>query len=179
MQFVIFDLEATCWSGNNMGKPQEIIEIGALLVDGYGDVLSRFQRLIRPVLHPRLSPYCQELTTISQEEVNEAQTFDRVAEQFEDWLSDAENYYLCAWGAKDQVLLRQDCALHGIDDYWCTPYINLKEQYHEIHGLRRRYGLKKALTKEGIEFDGTHHRAMPDAVNLLKLFVRYIDVWRY
>ena len=32
---------------------------------------------------------------------------------------------------------------------------------------------------EGFEFTGTYHRGLSDAQNLAKVFVKYIDMWRF
>lgn len=163
-----------------MGRVQEVIEIGALLLDRYGEVQSSFSRFVQPVLHPVLSPFCRELTSIEQRQVDRASTFPVVIEDFQDWgeLFD-EEYLLCAWGGFDQRMLIQDCELHDMEHDWLEPYINLKEQYRQIKGLHRTIGLKKAVRKEGFEFTGIHHRGISDAENLAKVFAKYLDEWQF
>ena len=41
VNYIIFDVEATCWQGNS-NRQQEIIEIGAIKINGYGEVDSIF-----------------------------------------------------------------------------------------------------------------------------------------
>ena len=159
---------------------QEIIEIGAFRLDRYGELQGEFNRFVKPVLNPYLSPFCQELTTISQDMVNRADTFPAVIEAFQDWaLVFEEEYLLCSWGNFDKNLLIQDCRLHELDDDWVHPHINLKRQYQEIKRLRRPRGLKRSVAAEGYEFTGTHHRAIDDADNLVKVFRSHLDEWRY
>ncbi len=179
MNFIIFDLEATCWYGSPASMRQEIIEIGAVRCTPYGEIEGVFNRFIRPVVNPTLSAYCQELTTIRQEDVNRASLFDEVIEDFQDWAEIFdEDYLLCSWGNFDKRLLKQDCDLHGLDADWVNAHINIKRQYMEIKRLRRPRGLKAAVTAEGFEFTGIHHRGISDAENLAKLFTKYLDVWR-
>ncbi|MEZ4984707.1 MAG: 3'-5' exonuclease [Saprospiraceae bacterium] len=180
MNFIIFDIEATCWEGRPPSMTPETIEIGAVKMDAYGDVHGTFQRFIKPVLHPQLSLFCRQLTNISQVDINRARTFPDVINEFQDWIDIwEEDYLLCSWGQFDQRLFRQDCTLHHLDDEWTDPHINLKQQYTEIKKLSKARGLKKAVEIEGFEWQGDHHRALDDARNLAAIFRKYLDVWRY
>jgi len=179
VNFIIYDLEATCWQGNNKMQ-QEIIEIGAIKFNGYGEADSIFSSFVRPVIHPTLSAYCTELTTITQVDVNRADKFPIVVEAFQDWIDIfEEDYLLCAWGSFDKKALIHDCTFHDMDSEWAEKYINLKRQYHEIKGFRHPIGLKKAIHREGFEFTGAQHRGIDDAKNLAKIWMKYIDEWMY
>lgn len=181
MNFIIFDLEATCWQGHQEDKVSEIIEIGALRLNGYGEETGEYNRFVKPMLHPRLSAFCMELTSIEQRDVDAAKGFEEVIEEFQDWVGvlDGDDYLLCSWGRYDRRMLQQDCRLHGLEGDWAERHINLKEQFQRIHGLRKPWGLKKTIDKEGFDFDGIHHRAISDAINTAKIFRRYIDEWVY
>jgi inhibitor of KinA sporulation pathway (predicted exonuclease) len=180
VNFIIFDLEATCWEGRPPGMVQEIIEIGAYKVNRYGEVLSYFSSFVRPVIHPQLSLFCKQLTGIEQTDVNRADEFPATVEDWQDWIGIFdEDYVLASWGAFDIKQLRADCHLHHLETDWLEPNINLKRQYAEIRNLRKPRGLKSAVEKEGFDFTGEHHRAIDDAQNLVKVFRKLLDVWRY
>ncbi len=180
MHFIIYDLEATCWLGRPPGYVQEVIEIGAIKLNGYGEELSIFNRFVKPVVNPRLSAFCQELTSITQEQINIANTFPTVIEDFQDWIDIwDEDYLLCSWGKFDKTALISDCKLHDMEWEWLENHINVKNQYKEIKGLSKHRGLRKAVEKEGFEFTGTHHRGIDDAANLVKVFNKYLDEWYY
>lgn len=179
MDRIIFDLEATCWAKGTPGMSQEIIEIGAWRLDAYGHVQGSFHAMVRPVLHPVLSPYCLRLTKIGQEEVSRARHFPEVLAQFEDWLYHSEDFLLISWGAADRTLLRQDCDAHRMDPEWLDDLIDLKEVYREMFKLPRQIGLSAALRREGLEVEGEAHRALPDAKNLVRLFLKHRDQWPF
>jgi inhibitor of KinA sporulation pathway (predicted exonuclease) len=180
MEFIIYDLEATCWNGYESTKQQEIIEIGALRINAYGEVIDEFNRFVRPALHPQLSAYCVQLTGINQAQVDRAHPFPHVIEDFKNWIDVYENhYFLMSWGAKDVEFLKQDCALHKLSPGWILRYHDLKEQYHSIKNSKYKTGLSKTLENEGFQFSGVHHRALDDAKNLARLFIRYLDEWQY
>lgn len=180
MNYIIYDLEATCWQNLPKDKVQEIIEIGACKVNGYGEYLGSYNRFVKPVINPLLSGFCQDLTSIQQEQINRADTFQKVVEEFQDWIGIFdEDYLLCSWGDFDKKMLIQDCELHDLEFEWCEKHINVKKQYIKFKGFRRPIGLKRATIKEGFEFEGIHHRGISDAENLTKIFKKYLDEWQY
>lgn len=178
MNFIVFDLEATCWRGRPPKGITEIIEIGAVKIDVYGDHIDSFSRFVRPVVNPLLSGFCTHLTSITQDQVDSADTFDRVAEDFLNWgLIYEDDYILLSWGQDDSMLLRNDCRLHDIEDDWTYRYVDLKKSYSKLRNLKHASGLKSTVKKEGFEFTGLHHRAISDAENLAKVFVKNIEEW--
>jgi inhibitor of KinA sporulation pathway (predicted exonuclease) len=74
-KYVIFDLEATCYDRSSDetipdGFRNEIIEIGAVMLDENGLEISRFGKFAKPLTFPTLSKFCTKLTTITQEDVD-------------------------------------------------------------------------------------------------------------
>lgn len=181
MNFIVYDVEATCWEGKPPNLVQEIIEIGAVSLSEFGEVQGSFNRLIRPVLHPNLSLFCRQLTTIDQISINRARPFVEVVEDFQDWIGvyDGDEYLLCSWGTFDQKILKQDCILHQMDWEWTEQHINVRKQYHDLKKWKTYKGLKKVVEVEGFEFTGVYHRGLSDAENLAKIFIKHIDMWRY
>jgi len=176
--YIVYDLEATCWEYKPPGYVQEIIEIGAFRVNAYGEIRGKFNRFVRPVVHPILSPFCKQLTQISQQDISRAATFPEVIEEFWQWARiGEEDYTLCSWGGLDQKMLIHDCRLHRLETDWAEPHVNLKQQYMQLKGLRRPVGLLKAVELENIPFTGTHHRGISDAENLTKIFLKYLGHW--
>jgi 3'-5' exoribonuclease 1 len=179
MHYIVFDLEATCWPPDTPGVTQEIIEIGAYRLDRSGQRLGHFHRMVRPVRHPYLSPYCLQLTGITQEEVDRAQRFPDAAIDFLNWLEAPEvEFILVSWGARDRFFLEQDCRLHDVETDWLeSGYYDLKQIYKEMFRIPNRLGLNAALRREGLTFEGNPHRALDDAYNLAGLVARHIDIW--
>lgn len=178
MSFIIIDLEATCWNPESVQYQQEIIEIGACWIDSYLDIKKTFSKIVKPALQPNLSLYCKQLTGIQQQEIDKSKPFGFVFDQFMEWCEDDNhgiNVY--TWGLKDLQLLNSDCRSHRISMDWLLNHVDLKSQFARIKGYSKPVGLMKALEVEGFEFEGNHHRALPDAINLAKLFVRYFDEW--
>lgn len=178
MNYIVYDLEATCWENIPPGYVQETIEIGAFRVNDFGEVRGKFNRFVRPVAHPTLSPFCRQLTSIAQEDVNRARKFPDVIEEFRDWARiDEEDYLLCSWGSFDKKMFINDCRLHRLDTDWIERHVNLKEQYRLMKRHKKGLGLRKAVEGEDILFTGIHHRGISDAENLVKLFLKYLGTW--
>ncbi len=179
MTIIIYDIEATCWMNSNTALVQEIIELGACKLNLFGDIEEVFTKFIKPVLHPDLSVYCKELTGIRQEDVSRAKTFPVVIEMFKDWIDvDNEDFVLCSWGSFDKKMLINDSKLHNLDTDWLQNFINMKQQYQDFKKIKNSIGLMTVLDKENIAFTGKQHRATDDALNLAKIYVKYLDDWR-
>eukprot|EP00796_Vickermania_ingenoplastis_P005540 gene5540-3996_t len=77
--YVVLDFEATCEKGKRL-HDQEIIEFPLVVVDAkQAEVVTQFQRYVRPQIRPQLSPFCTELTGIPQAAVDQAEAFPTVA----------------------------------------------------------------------------------------------------
>ena len=179
MNFIIYDLEATCWDFKSDKYIQETIEIGAVMMNRFGEQLGEFNKFIRPILHPTLSAYCYELTSIDQIMVNRSDTFPRVIDSFKEWIGvfDDEEYVLCSWGGFDRRQLIQDCQLHDLEWEWVEKHLNIKQQYQRMKRLHRSCSMSRALRTEGIEALGSKHRGIDDARNLAEIFLKYRDEW--
>ena len=179
MNFIIYDLEATCWPVKTPELVSEIIEIGAYKLNRYTEIVGEYNRFVKPLINPHLSPFCQQLTSITQEEINTARSLPKVIEEFQDWIGVYdEEYLLCSWGSFDKKMLIRDCELHDLESEWVQPHINLKKQYQDLKRLHRPCGLKSAVKREGFEFTGIHHRGISDAENLAKIFCKLLDEWQ-
>ena len=68
--WLVIDLEATTDDGGWPVTEMEVIEIGASLVTREGREVDHFQRFVKPRRRPQLTPFCRELTHISQADVD-------------------------------------------------------------------------------------------------------------
>lgn len=178
MQYLLFDLETTCWESTYPKRTREIIEVGAILMDTYGKEIDRFECLVKPEIHPYLSQYCTRLTGITQEDVDSGIDFQAFHSAFNNWIHQIRgDFVFVAWGSYDHDILEDGCHNHRLESFLCAPYIDAKLAYHRIKRLNYKLGLKKALKHEGLEFEGQAHRAMPDTLNLARLFRKYIGEW--
>ncbi|MBE1444443.1 3'-5' exonuclease [Paenibacillus sp. OAS669] len=173
MNYIIFDLEATCWE-NDRSKPNEIIEIGAVKLNQQLQRIDEFQTFIKPMLNPWLSDFCKTLTSITQEDVQAAPYFPQGVRAFQDWIGPGP-FYLCSWGLYDKNQLIKDCKLHSLSTDWLKHHISIKHQHGKMIGRDRGVGMERALQMLHLPMEGQHHRGIDDARNIAKIFVRLFD----
>jgi len=150
----------------------ETIEIGAVFTDDSFKPLATWEALVKPVVCPILSDFCTELTTITQQEVNRGLSFPEAMQQLEAFAikkfgKPLRRMHFCSWGNFDMNQLKKDCAYHGIE-YPMGIHRNLKTEHAEKRG-KKPCGVAKALKIHNLEFEGTHHRALPDAKMITKI----------
>lgn len=177
MNYIILDLEATCWEEKDPNNQNEIIEIGALKVDENGVVIDEFSRFVKPLLHANLSPFCINLTSIKQKQIDNAELFPQVISEFKKWINLSEPYVLCSWGYYDKQQFISDSNLHEIETEWLNKHISLRHQHAELKSLRKPLSMSSALRMEGIELKGIHHRGIDDARNITEIFLLYKEFW--
>lgn len=148
----------------------ETIEIGAVFVSMKRfEVEREFQTFVRPVRHPKLLPFCTELTSIRQTDVDAAPGFNVAFSDFSNAIrTPAETTRFCSWGRFDKTQFERDCAYHAVP-YTLPEHINLKDAFSATQGKRRLYAMADALHVAGVELSGTHHRGIDDARNIAKL----------
>ncbi|TAE69906.1 MAG: 3'-5' exonuclease [Bacteroidetes bacterium] len=180
MNYIILDLEATCWNEKHHKNISETIEIGAICVNEKKEILGEFQTFIKPTLHLQLSDFCQNLTSITQEMVENAPLFPVALSNFQAWIqSFGGEYFLGSWGFYDKSQFQKDCLLHQLDTNWLKNHINIKFQHAQIRNLSKGIGMKAAIHHEKLELDGIHHRGIDDARNIVKIFIKLFDKWNY
>jgi inhibitor of KinA sporulation pathway (predicted exonuclease) len=169
MDYVIVDLEATCWEQGTKVEKMEIIEIGAVYVEGERfDEISEFQTFVKPSINPIISDFCSKLTHIKQTKIDAAPSFGDGFQKFINWIGD-NPFRLCSWGDFDYQLFCHElkrCSMEWPEAF--LGHINLKKVYADVYNTRQ-LGLRGALQKQGMSFEGAHHRGIDDARNIVRI----------
>jgi len=171
--YIIIDFEATCTNAEEFDRDEmEIIEFGVAAVDATTLLpVAEFSSFVRPVRNPKLTEFCRQLTTITQDDVDNAEEFSVVLDNFSDWLSAFEQPLFCSWGKYDFNQLHRDCEYHGVDyPFASNDHVNLKQRFVKSRPIKmRQVGLARAMKIAGIPLAGTLHRGIDDARNMAKL----------
>lgn len=180
-RYLVIDLEATCFDATSIDQrysndvpisreDMEIIEIGAVWSSQSGAILDKFQVFVRPVIHPNLNTFCLDLTTISQKDIDNADTFPAAAEKLREFAGIHQNpEFWGSWGKYDITQLEMDSLRHGIEMPINLPHVNLKRQFAKLNKIGKEVGIKRALSMAKLPWTGTHHRALDDAINIASL----------
>lgn len=171
---LVVDLEATCWGdARHPREDMETIEFGGVLVR-MSDLQPIDERswFVKPKLHPQLSDYCVNLTSITQSQVDAGVPFEELCDLIAAWLEPhRERLGWGSWGNFDKHQLKKDAARFAIqsplDAY---PHTNLKDIFSKKHGTGKpRPGMRRALELCGLTIEGAHHRGIDDARNIARM----------
>lgn len=116
MRYIIIDLE---WN-NGYSKEHhcflnEIVEIGAIMLNDQLEIIDTYTQLIKPSLVKKLSNRFKNLTKIAPEEVeNYGVGFDEAISSLRDWCGEEENVFL-SWSNSDLYVLIKNFELHTGD----------------------------------------------------------------
>ncbi|MPC19030.1 3'-5' exoribonuclease 1 [Portunus trituberculatus] len=153
--YLVIDFEATCDEHQNPATYRhEIIEFPAQLVSTKrGQIINHFHSFVRPVINPRLTEFCTNLTGITQDKVNFAPTFPEVLKQFEAWL---EERGLTSSETRMTVLT---------DGSWDMG----RFLYQQCSMC-----LRDMLNHLGMKFQGQPHSGLDDSKNIARVAIRLL-----
>lgn len=166
--YIVFDLE---WNQSPHGKeasvedfPFEIIEIGAVKLDGQFHMVDEFHRLIRPQVYTQMHYVISEVTHMNMEELRQSgEDFAVAAADFFQWCGESVVY--CTWGSMDLTELQRNLAYYGMENPFPKPlfYYDVQKLYGLIFGEGRKPSLDAAVEELGLTTERPFHRALDDA----------------
>lgn len=174
MNYVIYDLELNSKPFKS-NIPNEIIEIGAIMLNGELNIVDTFHSFVKPKYFKKLFPVVKRKTNINQEDINSAELFKDVLNTFRQWIG--EEYILVSWGHDDIHHLTENCRYNRIKTDWLFRNIDIQKQFSEVHNLPpgQRISLENALKLCGIQIEETLHRALIDAEYTARIFSEIFD----
>ena len=176
MKYCIVDIECTCWDYKDPNKQaHEIIEVGAVILDENYNYIKEFTRFVKPFSNPTLTEYCKDLTSITQRDIDTAVPLCIAISWLKEWMGPPEDITFCSWGYFDKEQLLDECRLNVIDFPFNDNHINIKVRFSTIMERTKKIGLRKALRILNIQFEGTQHRAIFDALMTSKVFKVVMD----
>lgn len=177
-RILVVDLEATCWDGPPpAGEMNEIIEIGLATLDL--ETLERGEKtslIVRPE-RSRVSSFCTELTTLTQEQVDEGMSFAAACEELKTRFRSHQRTW-ASFGDYDRRQVERQCALFGVPYPFGATHLNVKNLLALGRGLRREVGLDRAMKLVGLPLEGTHHRGHDDAWNIAAVLATLLRAQR-
>jgi ERI1 exoribonuclease 3 len=182
----VLDFEANCIKDKIL-YPQEIIEIPVIAYDTFTDkIIGQFHQYCKP--YKQITPFCTELTGITQGMVNAGDSFELALKSLEKWIFDIigeitnervnENppqnkqieYLFVTCGDWDlKTALVKQCKYLAMPvpktmSEWC----NIKTIFKEI--IRKNPGGMMSMLKIlGIKHTGRHHSGIDDVRNIVEI----------
>ena len=184
MNYIIFDLEWNNGYNHALHKYiNEIIEIGAVKLDGNLRVVDTFKQLVIPKYTKKLSSRCKRITKITPEEIEEnAIDFNEAFSDFERWSNNEDNLFM-SWSNSDLfvmsnnfLLYNNNCNISFIKKYcdvqkYCMAFVK-----RDGENSNNQIGLSDCAEKLGIEVDTENlHRALSDCYVAAECFKKVFD----
>jgi inhibitor of KinA sporulation pathway (predicted exonuclease) len=167
----VFDLEFTAWECSmashwlRPGEFKEVVQIGALKLDAADfTVLDQLDILVRPRINPVLSPYFEELTGITDGQVqSRGVDFVEAYERFEFF---AQGGPICAFG-HDEGILEENIRFYGLKNMTPLPEFFDLRAWFAAQNIDPRGMLSCEIGPAlGAPFVGRTHNALDDARSL-------------
>jgi len=187
--YLVIDFEATC--GKSIARHQmEIIEFPMVLVDARmfpAQVVPEceFQVYVKPVINPKLTPFCTDLTKITQAQVDKGvsfcQAFFQIQKRIIDWHLLGKSVCVVTCGDWDFKTMFPTQLLHT---YATTghkvPYPSMFKKWCNISYVVKNYfggsgGMKSMLNILDIPLTGCHHSGIDDCHNTAKVVVHVLN----
>jgi len=168
MVYIILDLEWNSVYGTKIrGFINEIIEIGAVMLDERFREINSFSVLVKSQIGKRLQAHVKEMTNISRKDLEGGYPFDEAIAMFRNWIGKKEHVVL-SWGDGDIRVLMANTRYHTSSRAlsYIQNYTDLQDYFrHRMHTSRsQQIGL--AAAGELLGFDCTNyalHRALDDS----------------
>lgn len=180
MYYIVLDLEfnqAFPFKNGHKAEPDpecpfEIIQIGAVKLDENFEKIDTFDVTISPKLYPRLHPFVEKITGITQESLENQPFFPEAYLAFLTFIGKGPSI-LCCWGDDDIKSLFRNICYYNLDfDSLTDSYINVQSYASSYLNLEagRAVGLKNAVVELGIPVSAAFHNALNDAVYTAEIF---------
>lgn len=167
----IVDFELTC-NGELEGKDffNEIVEIGLVGLDiSKREIAYKDSVLIKPE-KSFLTQYFTDLTGLTKEDYESAMTYKKAIVYLQNRYSVRKRIWL-GYGNDDEAL-KKNCRVKKTIYPFCDEYINLYSLLSIRFGQFERLSLVNMLKKNNMDFIGRQHRALDDAYNTARLFMK-------
>jgi GrpB-like predicted nucleotidyltransferase (UPF0157 family)/inhibitor of KinA sporulation pathway (predicted exonuclease) len=165
---IVYDLEATCWEGNQPRERQETIQIGAVRLDAALNPAGEFSCFVKTKDERVISEFCTRLTSVRQEDTDAAEPFPLALEAFSNWIGKGL-FRTASWSAYDLAQLQLDCGRNGITlPAPLERHLDLQAVYARINKEPIR-PMIEAMRSKGLDFEGRQHTGITDARNGARL----------
>ena len=185
MKYIFIDFEMQELDRSNkverMICKQEIIEIGAVMIDESFTEVSTFKRYVKPVYSKHISRKIIELTGITDNHLFGCKGVEEEFNAFAEWcLSFNDDITVYAWSDNDLDQINQEFFLKNIclSEHMQRVIENwrdLQASYDAAVGAEKHTSLTKALESLGIYFNGHMHDALDDSRNTATIFKELSD----
>lgn len=175
-KYVVLDLEmcnVPKSKRNLFNCPNEIIEIGAVVIDESLEITDSFKTYVSPEFGV-LDGYIVELTGIRGKTLKGAPNFKTAIEMLLEWIP--EDATMVTWSNNDEIQIRKEAKKKGV----YTPAvralfkgaIDCQAVFCKKINVTQAVSLSTALLATAVEYDEHIHDAQADAYNTALIFIK-------
>ena len=163
----VVDVEATC--GDDV-ETSEIIQIGIVAINLETDEMIQQRRVYVKPICSEITKFCTELTGITKADVQSAPLFEEAMNGLFDEFKLSRRPWV-SWGDYDREAFVKMGHLYHTRYYFGKTHTNLKNTFAMFSGLQRGLGLRGALDRLGMDFEGSQHDGLDDAINIARVLL--------
>ena len=174
-KIVVVDIETTCWPRGETPKMEdgrdtksEIIEIGICLLDINTKEITMSKGYIIKPENTIISSFCENLTTLKQEDVDKGQSLVSALSNIPDIYMTPRRVW-SSYGFFDKDHISRESYEKRIKYPFSQRHLNVKTMFAINHKLTSEVGMARALDILQFQPLGIHHRAADDAVNVARI----------
>ena len=168
MEYIVLDLEWNqCPKGKEFGEKQlpfEIIEIGAVKLNEKLNIVSSFNRYIKPQVYTELHSIVKDIIKVDVKKIENGESFVSVIRKFLEWCG--KDYIFCTWGQTDLYELQRNMKYFGVEIPFETPliYYDIQKFYSILkEDGKKRSTLESVVEELNIPKKSDFHNALSDA----------------
>lgn len=155
---------------------EEIIEIGAIMLDEEMQEINYYKSYIKPD-YSSVSPYIQNLTGITNEMLSDKRSFAEVIREFVAWIGDDE-FQIHSWSMSDYYQLFNEIEKKmNINEYQrlFDGWVDDQKAFAKALGIEYELSLSYAISSIDENFEGAAHDALNDAKNTARIVALMAD----
>ena len=154
----------------------EIIQIGAALMDSDLNVIDTFSEYVKPE-YGFLDSFISKLTGITVKDLENARSLEEVLGSFMNWLPQDDVVVPISWSNSDEMQFRHELGEKNISvdnrfNQMLFNWIDCQPQFSRKMKMKKRYSLEEALIATDICTDGRAHTGMVDAYYTALLYAK-------
>jgi len=172
-----FDFRKGAKAPSNPLMPLEIIQIGAVKLDGQRNFVDRFGTTVRPRLYRGLNPFVAKVTGLSKDTLRNSPSFAQAYRGLLNFIG-KERATLCFWGNDDmKELLRNVLYCKQTTRPLPLKYINVQSlaSLHLELPAKQQIALATVVNTLEIEAELAFHSAPNDAFYTAQIFKQVYD----
>jgi sporulation inhibitor KapD len=143
----------------------EIIQVGFVLTDAYGNDIQKYNAFVKPKLFPRLSKRTLKFLNLSQADVDQGTTYPDLHRLLAD-INDRYQPIIYVWGKNDKSELSKLNRIYKLDNFiHDMQFVDLLSLHKTFFRLKNDLGLFSAYNMyANVDLINQKHDALEDAV---------------